>query len=110
MPSLVADVVDEDELLTHERREGMFGSIFWWVVKLGQAMALAAGGFLLNATGFDVVLEGEQSERTLYLIRVFDILVPVVASSIAIWAISSLPITEERAHEIRVQLEQRRGK
>ena len=46
MPSLVADVVDYDELQTRARREGMFGSIFWWVVKLGQALAIAAGGFL----------------------------------------------------------------
>ena len=52
-----------DELETHERREGMYGSIFWWVVKLGMAAALAAGGFLLNATGFDVALEGNQTER-----------------------------------------------
>ena len=32
----------------------MYGAIFWWVVKLRMAAALAAGGFLLNATGFDV--------------------------------------------------------
>ena len=51
MPSMVADVVDLDELKTRERREGMFGSIFWWVVKLGMAVALAGGGLLLNATG-----------------------------------------------------------
>ena len=54
MPSMMADVVDLDELQTHERREGMYGSIYWWVVKLGQGVALAAGGFLLNFTGFDV--------------------------------------------------------
>jgi glycoside/pentoside/hexuronide:cation symporter, GPH family len=60
MPSMIADVVDLDELQTHERREGMYGSIFWWVVKLGMAVALAAGGLLLNATGFDVALAGNQ--------------------------------------------------
>jgi glycoside/pentoside/hexuronide:cation symporter, GPH family len=42
MGSMIADVVDVDELETHQRREGMFGSIFWWVVKLGMAAALAA--------------------------------------------------------------------
>ncbi len=61
VPSMIADVVDTDELKTHERREGMFGSIFWWVVKLGMAAALAGGGFLLNATGFDVELGGNQA-------------------------------------------------
>ena len=51
MGSMIADVVDVDELETHQRREGMYGSIYWWVVKLGMAAALAASGFLLNATG-----------------------------------------------------------
>jgi len=87
----------------------MYGSIFWLVVKLGQAVALAVGGFLLTATGFDVALEGNQSEQTIVLIRVFDILIPIAASAIAIWIIASYSITEERAHEVRMKLEERRG-
>lgn len=109
MPSMIADVVDADELNTHERREGMYGSIFWWVVKLGQAVAIATGGFLLNATGFDVALGGDQAARTIYLMRIFDALVPVVASGIAIWAIATYSITEEKAYDIRMKLEERRG-
>ena len=109
MPSMIADVVDMDELQTHERREGMYGSIFWWVVKLGMAAALAAGGFLLNATGFDVALGGNQAEETIFMMRVFDVLVPFAASGIAIWAIAAYSITEEKAHEVRLELERRRG-
>ncbi|GEM_PF-69031 len=109
MGSMVADVVDVDELTTFERREGMFGSIFWWVVKLGMAAALAGGGFLLEATGFDVANEGMQSERTIFLMRLFDAGIPMVTSAIAIWAIARFPITEQTAHEVRVELERRRG-
>jgi hypothetical protein len=98
MGSMIADVVDEDELTSNQRREGMFGSIFWWVVKVGMAAALAAGGFLLNATGFDVALGGAQTERTLFLLRVFDVVMPMITSAIAIYMIASYPITEERAH------------
>ncbi len=109
MPSMIADVVDEDELLTHQRREGMYGSIFWWVVKVGMAAALAGGGVLLNATGFNVELGGDQSEQTLLLMRVCDVLIPFFASAIAIWSIAAYPITETRAHELRAKLEARRG-
>jgi glycoside/pentoside/hexuronide:cation symporter, GPH family len=109
MPSMIADVVDADELNTHERREGMYGSIFWWVVKLGMAAALAGGGFLLNATGFDVALGGDQAEHTIYLMRVFDAFIPCIASGIAIWAIYTFSITEEKAREVRTALELRRG-
>ena len=109
LPSMVADVVDVDELHSHERREGMYGSIFWWVVKLGMAAALAAGGFLLNATGFDVALAGAQSADTIFLMRLFDAGIPMVTSAIAIWAIARFPITEATAHEVRSELERRRG-
>ncbi|MDH3430203.1 MAG: MFS transporter [Gammaproteobacteria bacterium] len=109
MPSMICDVVDADELNTHERREGMYGSIFWWVVKLGQAVAIAGGGLLLNSTGFNVDLGGDQSPQTITYMRLFDAIVPCVASGIAIWAISTYSITEEKAHEVRQQLEARRG-
>ena len=107
MGSMIADVVDLDELETNQRREGMFGSIYWWVVKLGMAAALLGGGFLLNATGFDVKLEGNQTEMTTFLMRVFDVVIPMIASSIAIWSVWSYSITEERALEIRAELEAR---
>ncbi|MBN2170103.1 MAG: MFS transporter [Candidatus Krumholzibacteriota bacterium] len=110
MPSMVADVVDTDELKTHERREGMFGSIFWWTVKLGLAAALAGGGYLLNATGFDVVLEGAQAARTITMMRLFDAGVPMVTSAVAIWIVVAFPITEARARAVREELERRRGR
>ena len=109
MGSMIADVCDLDELESYERREGMFGSIYWWVVKLGMALALAGGGFLLNATGFDVDLQGNQTEQAIFLMRFFDVAVPFVSSALAIWAVYRFPITEEKAYEIRLQLEQRRG-
>ena len=109
MGSMIADVVDVDELATRERREGMFGSIYWWVVKVGMAAALAGGGFLLEATGFDVALGGAQSARTLVLMRLCDVLIPFVASGLAIWVIAGYPITEARANEVRRELERRRG-
>lgn len=108
MGSMIADVCDMDELNTYERREGMFGSIYWWVVKLGMAAALAAGGFLLNATGFDVALGGAQTADTIVLMRMFDAFIPAVCSIIAILLVYWYPITEEKAHEVRLSLEARR--
>ena len=43
------------------------------------------------------------------MMRLFDAVVPCLASGIAIWSIASYPITEEKAHEVRMQLEARRG-
>ncbi len=110
IPSMIADVVDTDELQTHERREGMFGSIFWWMVKLGLSAALAGSGYLLNATGFDVALGGEQTARSIVMLRIFDAGFPLLTSAVALWAVWRFPITEARAREVRQELESRRGK
>lgn len=109
MGSMVADVVDLDELETHHRREGMFGSIFWWVVKLGMAAALAGGGWMLRATGFDVALGGNQSPDTLFWMRVADVAVPVLTSGLAILAVFLYPLDEATARSVRERLEARRG-
>jgi len=108
--SMVADVCDYDELTSHRRREGIFGAVFWWMVKVGMAIALLLTGIMLNASGFDVTLESGQPVKTLFLLRVFDVVVPLVTSVLALWIISTYEITEARAYEIRSELERRRGK
>ncbi len=110
MGSMVADVCDYDELQTHQRREGMFGAIYWWMVKIGMSVAALLTGLLLNASGFDVALGSGQSPKTLFYLRIFDISIPIITFAIALLVISTYGITEEKAHEIRLELEKRRGK
>ena len=108
MGSMIADVCDMDELETGERREGMFGSIYWWMVKLGKCLAFGLSGYLLNATGFDVEMGGAQTASTFLWMRIFDVVIPAIAAGISIWAVASFNITEEKSYEIREQLEARR--
>ena len=110
MGSMIADVCDLDELETGERREGMFGSIYWWMVKLGMALAFGLSGFLLNATGFVVDFGGAQTSSTFLWMRLVDVGIPAIAALIAIFSVASYKITEERSYEIRSELEKRRGK
>ena len=109
MGSMIADVVDLDETITGERREGMFGSVYWWVVKVGQSLAILAGGFLLFSTGLDPALGANQPEGTLVKLRAYDAFVPFIASALAILAVYKYPITEKSALEVRAELERRRG-
>jgi GPH family glycoside/pentoside/hexuronide:cation symporter len=102
-------VCDYDELGTGRRREGVFGAIYWWMVKIGMALAGLLTGLMLNASGFDVVLEA-QSQKTLFLLKLFDVGVPLVTSALAIAIMLSYQISERRAYEIRAELERRRGK
>ncbi len=110
MGSMVADVCDYDELQTNERREGMFGAIYWWMVKVGMSVAALLTGILLKTSGFDEALGSGQATSTLFFLRVFDVGIPILTSAIALLAISTYSISEKKAHEIRTELESRRGK
>jgi GPH family glycoside/pentoside/hexuronide:cation symporter len=56
-----------------------------------------------------VALGGNQTESTITLMRAFDAFIPTIASGLAIWAVATYPITEQTAHETRMELERRRG-
>ncbi len=108
--SMVADVCDLDELQTGKRREGMFGAVYWWTVKLGLALTSLMSGYLLNATGFHQELGIHQMPDTLLWMRIFDVGIPIFTSAIAFYIIMTFDISEDKAYDIRRQLEERRGK
>ena len=107
---MMADVCAQDELETGERREGMFSAVYWWMVKLGMALASLIGGILLAGTGFRQELGIGQAVDTLFWMRVFDVCIPIVTSFIAIFIIVTIDDSEQKANEVRRQLEERRGK
>jgi GPH family glycoside/pentoside/hexuronide:cation symporter len=109
MGAMIADVCDLDEVETGQRREGMYGSIYWWMIKLGMALAFALSGYLLNATGFDVRWGGAQTSQTFMAMRIVDVAIPTVTAALSILIVSRYSITETRAHEIRAELEARKA-
>ena len=106
--SMVADVCDLDELKTETRREGMFGAVYWWMVKLGLAVSSLLSGILLNATGFNIALGANQTAKALLYMRLCDIGIPIATSLAAIFIIMTFDISEAKAYDIRKQIERRR--
>lgn len=109
MMSMTADVCDLDELENGlPRKEGTFGAIYWWMVKLGQAIALVLGGYVLKKAGFDPSAVSQTAE-TMTNLRIADITIPVITAGLAIWLMWKYDLTEKRVHEIKEILVKRRG-
>lgn len=109
MMSMTADVCDLDELKNGmPRKEGTFGAIYWWMVKLGQALALVMGGLVLKLVGFDQNA-ALQTTETLTRLRLADIIVPATTAALAIWVMWNYNLTEDKAREIKDELVRRRG-
>ena len=107
--SVIADVIDADELDTEQRREGSFSACQSWISKLGIALGAGASGWILQFTGFDSKLP-VQTDHALFMIRILLSGIPVIGLLIALVAILRYPLTETRMFEIRTALEARRGR
>lgn len=109
MMSMTADVCDLDELNNGmPRKEGTFGAIYWWMVKLGQALALVLGGLVLKLVGFDQNATIQAAE-TITKLRIADIAIPALTALIAIIVMWKYDLTEAKAREIKAMLVARRG-
>lgn len=94
--AMLGDVIDEDELATGERREGMYVGFFTFLRKIGGATAVLAMGLVLELSGFVGGLErAEQNELALMSIRTMTSLVPMAVLLLAIAVATRYPLTRE---------------
>lgn len=109
IPSMQADIVDEDELKTGERREGSYAAIYSWVLKLSFCIGFLISGPLLEQTGFLAENGAEQAASVLLNMRIGYVAIPVIALALGLLLLKTFPITPQRAAETRTSLEKRRG-
>ena len=105
MMSMTADVCDIDEYNSGERREGIIGAVYWWMVKFGHAFAGLLGGVILWLVDFD---PDAATEASLTGLRLFYSFLPIIGVLGAIAVMWRYDITEEKANEIRKALAERR--
>ena len=108
MMSMTADVIDLDELNTGKRREGIFGAIYWWMVKFGYGIAGGLSGVILSVIGWESG-SATQTEEALYGLRLFFSGLPILGTLLAIYVMRDYEITEEKAKEISAKLAARKA-
>lgn len=107
MMSMTSDVIDIDELNTGKRREGIFGAIYWWMVKFGLAIAGLLSGLILTIIDFNSGAS-TQTYETMFNLRLFFSAIPLIGTLIAIWVMRDYDVSEERANEIRAEINQKK--
>jgi GPH family glycoside/pentoside/hexuronide:cation symporter len=108
LPSMLADVIDFDELEGGKRREGAYASILSYVLKFGTTVTLLVTGPLIELTGFDA-RKAVQAPATILALRLLFAVVPATAALFAALVLRRYPLTREAMNTIRARLESRRG-
>ena len=107
--SMIPDVIEYDELMTGERREGVYYGVHATSGKVTGALASAACGWGLEL-GKYVENSAEQPESALLAIRILFALIPAIFLLICVPLLIKYPITRESHAEVMRQLQERRGK
>ena len=107
MMSMTADVCDLDELATGKRREGIFGAIYWWMVKFGFAIAGLLSGAIMSVVAFTPGA-AVQPAGAVDGLRLFYSAVPIVGTLLAMWIMRDYDLDEKRATEVHAELERRK--
>jgi GPH family glycoside/pentoside/hexuronide:cation symporter len=96
--SMLGEVIDEDDLASGERREGVYNGAFMFVRKLGGSIAVALALSVLGWLGFD--RDAQQSDAVLTAIRLLTSVAPALFLATALAFAWNYPLTRKRHSEI----------
>lgn len=106
-PSMQADVIDYDESLTGERREGHYIGVWSVARKLAAALGVGLALFLLGQSGYAPGVE--QPPDVVLTLRVLYALVPSLCNIAAFLVALAYPISRERHEAILAAARNRRS-
>lgn len=105
---LIADVIDEDEVKTGQRREGMYFGLNGLVVTLSTAIASIFFGIIAPAYGYDTAL-AVQPDTVATGFRIYLVGLAVGGCTLAFFALLLYPLHGEKLAKIKAELAERRA-
>jgi GPH family glycoside/pentoside/hexuronide:cation symporter len=105
--SMTADLVDDDEFRTGQRREALLAAANHWLTKMGMSLSYIAAGLILSLTGFDAA-RLTQDPDTVLKMRLWFCAVPAAGTLLALFMLRGYPLTKQRLDEIQQALREKR--
>jgi GPH family glycoside/pentoside/hexuronide:cation symporter len=105
--SMLPDVIEYDQEVTGERREGMYYGVWALLTKLTDALGYAVSGWALDLFGY--VPNVVQTEQARLGIRLFFGPIPAVAIILSLPLLIWYPITKASHGQLRAKLEEAGG-
>ena len=105
-PSIQSDIIDYDEYMTGQRKEGAYFAAFSFAFKGSAGLTLMFTGFVLQFSGFEPNVE--QTETAKLAIRSLFALFPMVSLWCGALLLSRFALNREEHAEVRAALDARR--
>jgi glycoside/pentoside/hexuronide:cation symporter, GPH family len=105
--SMLPDVIEYDEKMTGERREGIYYGLWNFLTKFTGALGVAVSGWALKLYGY--VPNVEQTTHALFGIRLFFAIVPAVVILVSLPFLIWYPITRQKHAALVKELAERKA-
>lgn len=103
--SIQADVIDYDEMITGQRREGRFIGLWSVARKLAAALGVGTALYVLGSTGYSPNIS--QGPQVIWALRILYALVPCICNALAIFILFFYPISRAAHENIRQTIRNR---
>jgi GPH family glycoside/pentoside/hexuronide:cation symporter len=104
--SMLPDVVEYDEKMTGERREGIYYGLWAFLTKFTGALGVAVSGWALDLFGY--IPNAVQTTHALFGIRLFFAIVPAAVILVSLPFLIWYPITRKKHAALVRELEMRK--
>lgn len=100
---VLSDVIDEDELMTGARREGMYFGVNAFIERFSMVLVGASSASVFKLSGYSPVLKRQPPTVELG-VRLSVVLLPLVALVVFLLAMRFYPLTRDKVVELRRRL------
>ena len=110
--AILPDLTDVDELISGERRPGVYSGMATFTRKIANGLAFGVVGILLTLIGYDEVIEnmgGMQSVTTIEGIKFAFVLLPTLLMIGALWVTYKYPLNKQEFDVIKQEINRRKG-
>jgi oligogalacturonide transporter len=118
--AIFPDIPDVDELISGQRREGVFSGLFSFLRKVGSGLALSIVPLSIGIAGYvkpvQTIINGQmklieqpQTEAVITTIRVLFGILPIALACTALIICVMYPVTREAHARLRTYLDKRRA-
>lgn len=110
--AILPDLTDVDELITGERRPGVYSGMATFTRKIANGIAFGIVGLWLTLFGYDKNIEdmlGSQSELTKEGIKYAFIFFPLIFMLFALWFTYKFPMDKKEFDIIKLEISRKKG-
>lgn len=99
---MIADIVDEDQVKTGKRREGMYFGANALVIRLGISLNSIIMGLVLSLSGYDATVPVDSQPPTVLVgFRILCSVVPIIATLIGVFVLKYYPLDGKYLEQIK---------